>query len=484
FTDVNPYSGQDVANEWTVNNNKVQSSIPVDTHYNLALWDENGSMRVNSQAIDTKGQDNIFESNSEQSANQLWAKHGTGNEATGIVIPETQGLWFYMDNNDPENNGKMQITSEGLTLDAGENDWCNKMVVPDVPTGGAVYLRMKSTSTTPVKKYKFGTGDFTEIAEATNCRYYEANDNSGDYIVAIMNTGSKANLTLALGGFVLKKMAVSTDFKTVNKYGWATESRARVIDPSLTSELTGYPFEHYIVTDVDYPNRTVEVTTIGKKVENNILPVVMPIAQEDGQQAYIIRNMKMDNTIVDKDGKPEPGRVQILNNGFHLFVPDMHDYVTNRKDGLENLLDLQDVEDNLLRARLNGDLAQKSTGYGDNEYNYVMTTSTTNIYTEANTDYEDVVFARVTSKGMKGGKNVGYLPIDCTEPAGATAKNMRIVFASPNEVSENVETTIEMPLEEAFGSGAVYYNLNGQKIDGRPTEGGIYIMNGKKVVVK
>ncbi len=487
FTDVNPYSGSDVANEWTINNNKVQSSIPVDSHYNLALWDDNGSMRVNSQAIDTNGQDNIFESNSEQSANQLWAKHGTGNEATGIVIPETQGLWFYMDNNAPENNGKMRITSEGLTLEAGENGWCNKVVVPDVPAGGAVYLRMKSTSTstTPVKKYKFGTGDYTEIAEATNCRYYEANDNSGDYIVAIMNTAdSKANLTLALGGFVLKKMAVSTDFKTVNKYGWATESRDHVIDPSLTSELTGYPFEHYIVTDVDYPNRTVEVTTIGKKVENNILPVVMPIAQEDGQQAYIIRNMKIDNTIVDKDGKPEPGRVHILNNGFHLFVPDMHDYVTNRKDGLDNLLDLQNVDDNLLRARLNGDLAQKYTGYGDNEYNYVMTTSTTNIYTEANTDYEDVVFARVTSKGMKGGKNVGYLPIDCTEPAGATAKNMRIVFASPNEVSETVETTIEMPLEEAFGSGAVYYNLNGQKIDGRPTEGGIYIMNGKKVVVK
>ena len=247
FTDVNPYSGPDVANEWTVNNNKVQNSIPVDTHYNLALWDENGSMRVNSQAIDTNGQDNIFESNSEQSANQLWAKHGTGNEATGIVIPETQGLWFYMDNNDPENNGKMQITSEGLTLEAGENDWCNKMVVPDVPAGGAVYLRMKSTSTTPVKKYKFGTGSFADI-NATNCSYYEANDNSGDYVVAIKNTGSKANLTLALGGFVLKKMAVSTDFKTVNRLGWATESRARVIDPALTSEMTGYPFETYIVT--------------------------------------------------------------------------------------------------------------------------------------------------------------------------------------------------------------------------------------------
>ena len=61
---------------------------------------------------------------------------------------------------------------------------------------------------------------------------------------------------------------------------------------------------------------------------------------------------------------------------------------------------------------------------------------------------------------------------------------MRIVFASPNEVNETVETAIEIPIEEAFGSGAVYYNLNGQKIDGKPTKGGIYVVNGKKVLVK
>ena len=286
FTDVNTYSGQDVANEWTVNN-KVQNSTPVDTHYNLALWDKNGSMRVNSQAIDTKGQDNIFESNSEQSANQLWAKHGTGNEATGIVIPETQGLWFYMDNNAPENNGKMQITSEGLTLDAGSNGWCNKMVVPDVPTGGAVYLRMKSTSTTPVKKYKFGTGSFADI-NATNCSYYEANDNSGDYVVAIKNTGSKANLTLALGGWVLKKIAVSEYAKSVNKLGYASESRDKEIDPELMAYMTGTGLKAYTVTSVNYGDEpgSVPAITLSAVPQENVIGA----ATTGDHNAYIIYN--------------------------------------------------------------------------------------------------------------------------------------------------------------------------------------------------
>ncbi len=487
FTDVNPYSGPDVANEWTVNNNKVQNSTPVDTHYNLALWDQNGSMRVNSQAIDTKGQDNIFESNSEQSANQLWAKHGTGNEATGIVIPETQGLWFYMDNNDPENNGKMQITSEGLTLEAGANGWCNKVVVPDVPAGGAVYLRMKgsSTSTTPVKKYKFGTGNYTDIAEATNCRYYEANGNSGDYIVAIMNTGSKANLTLALGGFVLKKMAVSRDFKTVNRLGWATESRARVIDPALTSEMTGYPFETYIVTGASYANKTVTLSPV------TVSSFVMPIAEDGDNNAYIIRN-----TLLDKERKegdvPAPGRVQILNNGFHLFVPDMHDYLAenvNKKDDEGNCLNQKsenDMRSNLLKALLEPQTLNKQVE-GTNIFNYALTSQKNKVGDDTQTYLDEIGFYRIKD-GTKSSGNQGYLPVDCTVPTGTTVNGnakMSLVFASFDEPVENVETAIEVPFEKVFGgSEAVYYNLNGQKLSGKPTQGGLYIVNGNKVLVK
>ncbi len=136
----------------------------------------------------------------------------------------------------------------------------------------------------------------------------------------------------------------------------------------------------------------------------------------------------------------------------------------------------------MLLARLNGDLVQKGE---DDIYNYVMTTSTTSSSNGKINEYDDIVFARVSPKGMKGGKNVGYLPVDCSDGINGNAK-MMIVFA-PFVEPEPIADAVEVSFNEATGvsgSNAVYYNLNGQKMDGRPTEGGIYIVNGKKVVVK
>jgi len=451
FTDVNPYSGQDVANEWTVNNDKVQSSIPVDTHYNLALWDENGSMRVNSQAIDTKGQDNIFESNSEQSANQLWAKHGTGNEATGIVIPETQGLWFYMDNNDPENNGKMQITSEGLTLDAGANGWCNKMVVPDVPAGGAVYLRMKSTPTTPVKKYKFGTDSFADI-NATNCSYYEANDNSGDYVVAIKNTGSKANLTLALGGWVLKKIAVSTDPKSVNSYGYSTECRAHDIDHRLTPYFSADNIKAYRVSDVNYDESKIELAEVNK---------ILPAASENGEEGL---GVILYNTKAGEDKSSD----------FHLFVPDMHD---------KSNADLKLSETNMLCANLE---QNNSIGANPGEYtNYLLNAKGTNPVTGKTVN--GIAFYRA-SKTAKLGPNKAYLPILTSAVQPSTGNlggaKMQIVFADPDDAEDDATVTAVTGIEvNNAAEENSYYTLSGIKID-RPTKRGMYIKNGKKIIIK
>jgi hypothetical protein len=131
----------------------------------------------------------------------------------------------------------------------------------------------------------------------------------------------------------------------------------------------------------------------------------------------------------------------------------------------------------LLLSRLDGNLSQKD-GY---VYNYVLTTSTTNVETGNVTDYDNVVFARVPAQGMKGGKNVGYLPVDCSD--GNNSANMHIMIAPTGE-SEDSVIGIEVSDDSFGGSNAVYYNLNGQKLDGMPTTGGIYIVNGKKVVVK
>jgi len=461
------------------------------TARDLSLWEvssTNGNyfLRLNSQGSQSLDnlmeKDNIFETAKSIGGNQVWAN--------GAVVPEMQGLLFYTDDislsnlDNYQTNGELTVKQGdsnnvgGLEFDGPDNFF--KMVVPNVPANAAVYLRLTKTVNSPVIKYVFGEGNLSTIVDQGpddgngTSRFFKVKDTNNDYIVALLNTSdSKSDLTFTLHGYRAQKLAVSTDFKKVNKFGWATESRARVIDPSLSSELTGNPFNHYIVTDANHSALTVTLRPIDDGV-------YMSEAVEDGNQAYIIRNMDVDTD----ETNPEPGLVKILKVngvwGFHLFVPDMNDYLENRPSGdyRQDLKDPQDITDNMLLARLNGNIIPND---GDT-YNYVMTTSTTNNSSGQTTEYDNIVFARVNKNGMTG-KNAGYLPVDCSDNTGGTGR-MYIVFETPK--TENpIADSIVVPFDESFGdTNAVYYNLNGQKLEGRPTESGIYIMNGMKVVVK
>ena len=47
---------------------------------------------------------------------------------------------------------------------------------------------------------------------------------------------------------------------------------------------------------------------------------------------------------------------------------------------------------------------------------------------------------------------------------------------------ENASDTTTLVLEQS--SNGEWYNMNGQKLNGRPTANGIYVVNGKKFIVK
>lgn len=519
FTDINMFSSTEMTAE--ANDYPIEDAAADEygDQWDISLFDAYGKMKLNT-GFDPITNNEIFAPHKIGNGNQLWAG--------GNVIPEVKGLWFYSEDdviykedgttesNNPDYasslyNDCLEITGDGIhfcntpytdniTGKSRVAWWNYKMVVPDVPADGAVYLRMKRDDVVSddaktwsdkdnayvpfvATRFQFAsqsskTNLFTDspVKNGSDYSFYPVPNSDNEWILAVKNTtGNVEHLTFTLNGWIVKKVAVSRDTKTVNKFGWATESRARVIDPSLTSEMTGYNFETYIVTGASHADKTVTMTNISEGV-------YMPEASENGKQAYIIRNMDLQKKIIvngEEVDNPEPGRVKVLNNGFNLFVPDMNDYVEGeRTDGRKNQKTAQSVSDNMLLARLNGDLSQKD---GD-IYNYVLTTSTTSSSGKVN-DYDHVVFARVPAAGMTGGKNVGYLPVDCSDDSSNDAK-MHIIFA-PWVEPEPITDAIGVPFKEVTGdSNAVYYNLNGQKIDGRPTEGGIYIMNGKKVVVK
>ena len=540
FTDIQGFSSDKMSAEADNYPIAAADNDEYGDQWDISLFDANGKMKLNT-GFDPIANNEIFAPHKIGNGNQLWAG--------GDVIPEAKGLWFYSEDdviykedgttesNNPDYasslyNDCLEITTNGIHFcNAPFTDsktgksrvawWNYKMVVPDVPADGAVYLRMtrddvvsdnaktwsdKDNAYVPfvATRFQFASQSAkTEVFTTTEVKgngayaFYKVPNTTNEWILAVKNTtGNVEHLTFTLNGWIVKKVAVSTDAKTVNRLGWATESRARVIDPALTSEMTGYPFETYIVTDANYANKTVTLQPVKviKQAGDTEKAKVMPAVEvnEDGtiiestlKNAYIIRNTKLDDERI-VNNIPEPGRVQILNNGFHLFVPDMHDYVAKRTDNIENQKEENVMTNNMLVSLLTAGTVVNKQGSG-NIYNYALTSQKNKVGDDTQTYLDEIGFYRIKD-GTKSSGNQGYLPVDCTVPTGTTdggGAKMSIIFDSFDEPVENVETAIEVPFEKVFGgSEAVYYNLNGQKLSGKPTQGGLYIVNGKKVLVK
>jgi hypothetical protein len=70
-----------------------------------------------------------------------------------------------------------------------------------------------------------------------------------------------------------------------------------------------------------------------------------------------------------------------------------------------------------------------------------------------------------------------YFKIGNGAPLARAFSDFSLVFG-------NEPTSIESPIENHFQENEVWYTLGGRRMNGRPTQKGVYIMNGKKVVVK
>lgn len=370
----------------------------------------------------------------------------------------------------------------------GNSDWSHKLVVPNVPKNAAVYLRMVTTKTPYFSEQFLKAND--------NCQVYGpilAPDKSNEYIFAILNKGSKQNLQLSLAGYRLLKLAVSEDLKKLNKYGWATESRNQIIDPELTPFLTGAPIKTFIVTNTSYDLKKRKVLL----TEVDGASCVMPAATDDGvREACILYN----NNATGSTETNVDFNVNILNGGFHLFVPDMHDYDIYHRlaDDQDEVKELQGMEASFMKAQLYPkDSEHPIPMYeeigGVSYTNYVLTYSTARAGWEAGSDnYPDsdnddigkVGFYRVQPKGVTSIGNQGYIqfPTTSVKPNSDSTNYFEIIFEG--EIDNDDLDSISNESVVTSSDEPYYYNLWGQKFNGQPTQPGIYIVNGKKVTVK
>ena len=490
--------------EWFDNDTQWNASYE-NSSTDLSLWDEDAEnetyyLRLNSQSGQTssnlKEKDNIFETAKSIDGNQYWAN--------GFIVPETQGLLFYSyDNNRTYNT--WSVTDDGLAFN-GQNKNILNMVVPNVPANAAVYLRMETNGDFSEQESLFKGGN-------SNCEVYgptkvEGTDN--EYIVAILNKGAKRHLTFSLTGYQLKKLSVSTDPKKLNIRGWATESRDHVIDPELTAYLTGKDIETCVVTGVNYAAKTITLTRVYSR-PNNTAGENTTAGEETTTPAYVMRKLTtggkgasiLHNKAVTSL-KATDGEIKILDGGFHLFVPDMHDYdKANDADGDKTITD----NNSMLVARVTKTTSDdKIPGSSGNYTNYALTYKHFKLDADGNqVSGSSIVegteaFYRIAATGASSSGNQGYLPLETkyvdpsnasygTNPStnnnGGNAK-FSIIF---EDEFENINPGITTTIDDIESSGRVvtsegFYNLNGQKINGIPTQKGMYIVNGKKVLVK
>lgn len=365
-------------------------------------------------------------------------------------------------------NGGVRICAEGLCLTGG--NW--RILIPKV--GGqevaSVYIRAKQVGSRDITA---GVGNaetaFTYVGTAT--------DGTGDKIYAVTGTGD--DMTLFFNNLIIKKIAVSQDTKTVNKLGYATESRNVEIDPELMGYMTGTGLKAYTVTNVTYGDKA------GDKASVTLTEIpsdnVMGPATSGDHKAYIIYNTD------------ETKAVSILSGGFHLFVPDMHD-ISSASKHKKSILETEEGN-NHLRSHINsGPIPQTEVIERVNP----QTEETEEVnYTNYLMNYKYIgpdgeqhegpeAFYRAAS-GASLGNNKAYLQLltEKVKPSEANGNNgakFAIIFVNEEQGTETTSLDGVKSTETLSGDNAIY-TLSGVKVS-KPEKGGIYVKNGKKFIVK
>ena len=455
FTDVKTYANEGMTQEaaYTASGNSVTSE---NNNYNpvaRCLWKANNGNYELQLAADAAHNVHYC------GGSQLW--YGTQ------IIPELQYLAFTPVNFDAAYDAALTITSDGLKFDQNLRDWWGwRITIPDVPSDGVVYVRAHKERADNFCNVGYYYGpNITNKSERTpfNQEFEVTSDNSGDVIYVVPASGSQQDVTLFFTGVTIRKIAVSNDFKQLSDNGWATESRNRVIDPELTSYMTGVPFENLVVTDVNYATKTVSYQVVEAAAEGELMPAC---TANGGHETYILHNTNN-------------AAVKIVNNGFHLFVPDMRDYVEGASTGLKSV---KDMSGTVMKAQLTaGTVARDENGYR----NYVLTNESYRLDDNGNIisgTYKkgEEAFYQVANGGISSNGHQGYLPVSISQ--GGNAPMFTFVFTDDEETT-GIDETIAA-IGEENDENTSYFNLNGQKMKGMPTQRGIYIVNGKKVVKK
>lgn len=391
------------------------------------------------------------------------------------------------DMNDAEEFQGLGVTVEGIATDKygivtglghGWLSGVTELLIPNVDAGMAVYIQTETANSKPYLEIEGGgtitpdaaaLGEHATLIEKKNVNNYPVDDNIDTYVLGATITpasGNKAHVRVK-GLDPTKRIfriGVTNIRKDINKFGYATESRDRKIDHMMTGFLTKADAHAYFAENFTaYENVETGQDPIG------IVKMVPAVKTEEVSIDRAGNKVKQNYENIPEN----TGVVLYADNvssaiNVPLFVPAIH-------------VKPSPVSDNLLVGPVT------STTLDGKGKDYILT----NIYQHKKnlskditdgTSADDIGFYRAQAGTL--GANKAYLNLS------SVSSNAKLVlFSFFDEEEEDIYNGIATEIDQVTSyktqeASAEWYNLNGQKLNGKPTAGGLYIVNGKKVLVK
>lgn len=349
-------------------------------------------------------------------------------DANGQAVAEAQGLGFTATRG--SSSTLVYRTGDDIKFDGADADILH---IPTVPTGATVYMLIKGGSSTSV--VKADGMDLNGTAVTSTVDVDGLNKQTNWFIYTVQGTGK--TIDVALANVQLRVVAVTNAFKNFNhlgdmKYSYATEYRDMA--------------ERYDLTEL-FTNGASPVTAYYVSAVNDKLATTNKIGVAPANTGVIL--------VATNNAGPQ---------NVPLFVPDVNSST-------------ETATGNKLTGVLT---AQTITATGSN-VNYFFTPYYYHVDDEGKTSQTThtqgtlAFYRQMDNDQTTLGANKAYLQI----PKTTSAK--QYIFLS---MIENGDPTAILLPQAYSGEKDVYYTLTGQRLPQRPVMPGIYVRNGKKILVK
>lgn len=365
-------------------------------------------------------------SNSRTFAQGQEIKAGTNN----TVLPELKGLLFNLVKN---NNKNFQIVCNG-SEDKGHTYLSLKgnthyVTIQSVPAKAKVYIEHNGSN----EMFNLNTLGVDSLNTFTNC-------NNNRVSVYQLRDAAK-DLTFCVQNCKLYRIAIVKDNKTIGVKGkdyikYATYSQSYPVDYSLNAILNGTAVTAYSVVSTNYKSNATSVNF-----------TELPGNQSASDEGVILKtsgNLGESHPIFTTDVNSDPKK--LTNNALVGTGDEATEFEKAKKEGFQN---------------------------------YILTTKYFHLDKDENPSGGVIEGnQQCFYKWVKGNakKNFAYLQLQ--NPSNAAAKT--VIYLDWFGDTTGIHG---MTAPSQVTSGKTYYTLDGRKVTS-PTQKGIYIINGKKIIIK